>query len=251
MTKKKKTKAESPRKVAADKASASSKTKKARERETIERVLSVGAAAKVKLYHSYLSRIGRGETLRPSEVKHFRQLESELEAQAGNGNGGGSRGNIIVSMDEAAAYIGSSRKTVSVNIKRGRLRQNPDGTFDRAELDKFLSRFGRKGSAEEVESIRQQQEKAELRYRMARARREEILTAQLEKTLAPWEEIEREWSERVRVVAAGLEAWSDRLPALLIGRTREDIHKLIKAEVKELRQRFSRDGRYCPECGEG
>jgi len=206
--------------------------------------------AKRNLYESFVSRISKKEILKPSEIKLFRQLESELEAQAGNGNGSGSRGNIIISMDEAAAYIGSSRKTVSVNIKRGRLRQNADGTFNREDLDKWLSRFGRKGSSEEVESIRQQQEKAELRYRLARARREEILTAQLEKTLAPWEEVEREWRERVQLVAAGLEAWSDRLPALLIGRTREDIHKLIKGEVKELRQRFSRDGRYCPECGE-
>lgn len=250
MAKKKKTSAENPRKAAAAQQSADSKSKKARERETIERVLSVGAAAKVKLYHSYLARIGKGETLRPSEVKHFRQLESELEAAAGNGSGSGTRGNIFASMDEAAAYIGSSKKTVSVNIKRGRLRQNPDGTFSREELDKFLSRFGRKGSADEVESTRAQQEKAELRYRLARARREEILTAQLEKTLAPWEDIEREWAERVRVVAAGLEAWSDRLPALLVGRSREDIHALIKGEVKELRQRFSRAGQYCPEGGE-
>lgn len=221
---------------------------KAKQKPIARKKQATANDAKRSLYESFVNRINKKEILKPSEIKLFRQLESELEAQAGNGNGGGSRGNIIVSMDEAAAYIGSSRKTVSVNIKRGRLRQNPDGTFDRAELDKFLSRFGRKGSAEEVESIRQQQEKAELRYRMARARREEILTAQLEKTLAPWEEIEREWSERVRVVAAGLEAWSDRLPALLIGRTREDIHKLIRAEVKELRQRFSREGRYCPEC---
>lgn len=206
--------------------------------------------SKRKLYESFVSRIGRNEILKPSEIKLYRQLESELEAAAGNGSGSGTRGNIFASMDEAAAYIGSSKKTVSVNIKRGRLRQNPDGTFSREELDKFLSRFGRKGSSEEVESTRVQQEKAELRYRMARARREEILTAQLEKTLAPWEDIEREWSERVRVVAAGLEAWSDRLPALLVGRSREDIHALIKGEVKELRQRFSRAGQYCPECGE-
>jgi hypothetical protein len=145
-------------------------SKAKRERETIEKVLSIGAAAKVKLSHGYLSRISRGETLRPSEVKHFRQLESELEAAAGNGGGG--RGNIIISMDEAAAYIGSSKKTVSVNIKRGRLKQNADGTFDKTELDKWLSRFGRRGgSSEEVESIREQQEKAELRYRLARARR--------------------------------------------------------------------------------
>lgn len=238
-----------PRKPAPAVESRRSKAK-AREGEIIERVLSVGAAAKVKLYHSYLARIGKGETLRPSEVKHFRQLESELEAQAGNGSGGGARGNIIVSMDEAAAYIGSSRKTVSVNIKRGRLRQNPDGTFNRDELDKFLSRFGRKGSADEVESTRVQQEKAELRYRLARARREEILTAQLEKTLAPWEEVESEWAMRARELASGLSAWADRLASILAGKRREEIHKIIAGEVKELQIRFCREGRYCPEGGE-
>lgn len=238
---KKKTKAESPRKVAEDKASASSKTKKSRERETIERVLSVGAAAKVKLYHSYLSRIGRGETLRPSEVKHFRQIESELEDLSSSNSG-----KIIISMDDAAAYVGCSRKTISVNIKRGRLKQNADGTFSRAELDKFLSGYGRHGPSAESESMRARQEKAELRYRLARARREEMLVENMKGNLAEWSTIRAEWAARVRAVAAGLNAMPDRLPPLIVGKSRDEIRAILQREFDELRETYERSGKVTP-----
>lgn len=225
------------------------RSKKASDRKTIERVLSVGAAAKIKLYHGYLGRISRGEALRPGEVKNFRQLESELEAAAGlNGNGGGVKGNVFASMDAAAEYVGTSKKTISLHIKKGKLRQNADGTFAREDLDRWLEKYGRRAgeTSADIESIKEQQEKAELRFRIARARKEEILASQLEKTVAPWEDIEKEWSERVRLVTAGLEAFADRLPPLLVGRSREEIYRILKTEARELCERYSRDGRYCP-----
>jgi hypothetical protein len=246
MAKEKKTaKKRTPRKPPEAVDSQGSKAK-ARERATIERVLSIGAAAKVKLYHSYLTRISQGKNLKPSEVKFFRQLESELNVEAGND--GGNRGNVFASMDDAAKYVGTSKKTISYHIKKGKLRQNTDGTFERAELDRWLSAYGRKGgTSAEVETIRQQQEKAELRYRLARARREELLTAQIEKTMVEWGEVEQEWAARIREVGSGLEAFADRLPALLVGRSRDEIYHVLQTETRELRDRYARDGRYCPE----
>ena len=85
-------------------------------------------------------------------------------------------------------------------------------------------------------------------YWAAKAEREKIALSREKGAMVAWSEVEAGWSERVRVVASGLEAWSDRLPALLVGRSREEIHGVIKAEVRELRQRFSMKGRYCPEC---
>jgi len=211
-----------------------------------------GQQARQLLLDQYRQRISEKKTLRPSEIKHMRQIESELDQAAGaNGAGGTPKGNVILNMDDAAAYCGTSKKTVSYHIKQGKLKQNPDGTFARAELDKWLSRYGRpspSGEAGQCDSIREQQEKAELRYRLARAKREEILTGQLEKTLAPWEEIERGWGERILLVKSALDAYSSRLPALLVGRKREEMEEIIKGETRELFLRFSTEGRYCPEC---
>src|SRR5574343_260122 len=212
---------------------------------------SSGNDAKRKLLQNFIDRIEKGVILRPSEIKLFRQLQSESDGYDETLNVKNNINQLIFSNSrDAGRYVGISHVSITRNVKNGKLKQNSDGTFSRGELDKWIRIYGSKVKTKDgvsVETIREQQEKAVLRCRLARARREEIAVAQAEQRLASWEEIEREWSERVRVVAAGLEAWSDRLPALLIGRTREDIHKLIKAEVKELRQRFSRDGRYCPE----
>ena len=222
----------------------SNESESERERETIERVLSIGASAKVKLYHQFLQRISQGVTLRPSEHKYFRQLESELEEKSGIQPS--EKGNIIISMDDAAAYCGTSKKTISVNIKRGRIKQNSDGTFSKTELDKYLAGFGRESKSAKSETIKGQQEKAELRFRLARAKREEMIVNQMKGNLASWKEIHEEWAARVRAVAAGLNTMPDRLPPLIVGKSRDEIRAILQREFDELRETYERSGKVTP-----
>lgn len=201
---------------------------------------------KRKIFEAYVNRIAAGRTLKPSEIKLFRQLDAELNGVDGaNGQQPGEAGPIVPSMDDAARYAGQSRTTIVRAVNQGKLKKQPDGTFKRSDLDDWIkSRYGASDGTDE--STKEKQDKADLRYRLARAKREEILTAQLEGTMAPWEEIKSAWRERVLEVTAGLEAFADRLPAVLVGKSRDEVHQIIKAECRELRERYNREGRYCP-----
>ncbi|MHC1744882.1 MAG: hypothetical protein AB9873_17900 [Syntrophobacteraceae bacterium] len=159
---------------------------------------------------------------------------------------------MITSFNDAAAYCGFSRRTLSWHLKRGNLRQNPNGTFDRAELDRFLASKGRKkkvdpgngGSSDELD-LATQKELADLRWRLARATREEMLVEQIKEHLISRDEIARCWAARVAEVTAGLNALSERLPPLLVGKDHQAMREIIAVEVHNLRDRYARDGKFC------
>lgn len=43
---------------------------------------------------------------------------------------------------EAAAYLGFARNTLYFHIRKDRIRQEPDGSFSKAELDRYKTRTG-------------------------------------------------------------------------------------------------------------
>ena len=134
---------------------------------------------------------------------------------------------------------------ISYHGTRGNIKANKDGTFDRSELDRFLAtKGGRRKKA--AAGIDDKSDKAMLRYREAKARREEMLVSQLEANLASWEEVEAQWRERVVIVTSGLEAFKNRLPGILVGKSRRDIQDVLEEEIKLLREAYSTDGKYCP-----
>ncbi len=213
-------------------------------KKLIERSGEAAALAKLKMYQDLTRRIAAGETLKPTEIKLFNKLDLEFNPEE---NGGKQYPDIIDSFDEAVAYLGVSKRTVSVHLKKGTFAQNPDGTFKRNELDKYLAKYGRKTNGSKLSTLEERKEKADLRWRLARAQREEMFVKQLKGTLASWKEIENQWCARVQELSAGLEMLADRLAALLVGKSREEMHRIIKSEIWKLRDNYSREGRYCPE----
>ena len=117
------------------------------------------------------------------------------------------------------------------------------------ELDRFLSVKGRKRkkNAKESRSIAEEKDLADLRWRLAKARREELLVEQLNENLVPRGEIAKEWAARVGELTAGLTSLIDRLPPLLQGKDRAEIREIIFEEIWNLRDQYARDGRYSPE----
>ena len=264
-TKKKNTKRPRPpkkkvikQKAAAKKTPKKKAVKKKQTKETVvNELLAVGRQAKYKIYQTFLTRISKGESLKPIELKEFRALESELEKEAA-GNGGGP--DLIRSFDEAAAYCGVSKRTISYHVSRGNITQNADGTFDKKVLDKYLESRGRKkpgpktgsgddetggeGQGEDEKPLSAQVTEADLRWRNARAEREEMLIAQLKKELISRDDVDRETAARIAAVTSGLEAFAERLPGLLVGKKRKEITEIIRGEVWALRDAFSKRGEY-------
>jgi hypothetical protein len=159
---------------------------------------------------------------------------------------------VITSFDDAADYCGFSKRTLSWHLKRGNLRQNPNGTFDRAELDRFLASKGRKKKSRGESALDEldyatRKELADLRWRLARATREEMLVEQIKENHISRDEIARCWAARVAEVTAGINALSERLPPLLVGKDHQAMREIIAVEVHNLRDRYARDGKFC-EC---
>ena len=181
-------------------------------------------------------RIAAGEKLKRSELAAYHELEKKRD-----------EGEVVHGGQDAAKYCSTSKRILSYHIARGSLRQNPDGTFDKAELDRWLASRDRREKGPEAKKYTDAKDKAELRYRLARARREEMLVEQMKGNLAQWKEVKSGWEGRVQVVVAGLQAWVDRLPGLLVGKGRDEIRAILKAEVRTLQENYARVGRYTPE----
>ena len=203
----------------------------------IRDALDTGILAKIKIYQSFTERIAKGEQLKPTEIKLFNKLETEFEAEI--------KEEVIDSYDDALKYLGVSKRTLHIHLRKGTFKQNPDGTFLKSELDKYLDKY--KSQSESTDSVAIRKGKADLRLKLARARREEFLVKQLKGNLISWEDIQTEWAKRVSVVTSGLEGLADRLPPLLEGKSREVMREILRAEVWELRNAYTTEGRYCPE----
>ena len=203
----------------------------------IRDVLDTGILAKIKIYQSFTKRIADGEQLKPTEIKLFNKLESEFEAEI--------KEETIESYDDALKYLGVSKRTLHVHLRKKTFKQNPDGTFLKSELDKYLEKYKKK--SESTHSVESRKARADLRLKLARARREEFLVKQLKGNLMSWDDIQTEWAKRVSVVTSGLESFADRLPPLLEGKSREVMREILREETWELRNAYTTEGRYCPE----
>lgn len=146
-----------------------------------------------------------------------------------------------ITRNEAAELLGITPQTVSYHAAQGRLTRDSEGLFTRSDV----LRFNRK-RAVDVRREKNEKEAADLRWRQARARREEILVEQLRKELISRDEVAKGWAERVGVVVSGLNALVDRLPPILEGKDRAEMWRLIKAEIYELRRAYAEEGEYCP-----
>lgn len=210
----------------------------------IRAVLDTGILAKVKIYQDMTKRIATGETLKPTEIKLFNKLETEFEAEIL----GEAKDELIDSFGDAVKYLGVSKRTVHIHLRKGTFRQNEDGTFQKSELDKYIEKYRKK--SESSESVEIRKGRADLRLKIARARREELLVSELKKNLMSKNDIATEWAKRVSLVCSGLEAFADRLPPLLEGKSREEMREILRNEIWELRNAYCTEGRYCPEIPE-
>lgn len=210
----------------------------------IEKTREAAVLGKLKLYQDLTRRIAAGEKLKPTELKLFNQLDKLFSGEQNGDNG--EPPDIFDNYDDALEYLGVSRRTLSVNIKKGNIRQNSDGTFQKSELDRYLKKYGRKTEDEKTEPTEILIKKADLRWRIAKAVREEMLVKQLKGTLIQRDEVYTEWAGRVALVTSALEIFADRLPPLLQGKKREKMYQTIKQEVWELRDSFCTKGKYCP-----
>ena len=211
-----------------------------------ESIRQAGQLAKIAVYRKFIQRIGEGEQLKPTELKQFHSLERELEGVFGETNGPAS--GLITGYKEACEYLGISKRMMSYHVTKGNLRQNKDGSFEIQELQRWAERYKRKKSGGGVyPSIDERQQKADLRFRQARARREEMLVRQLEGALLSQKDVAEAWGKRKANMRSSLLTFIDRLPPMIEGKSRKQISGILKNEIYYFLDQYAQDGKYCPD----
>ena len=200
-----------------------------------------------QLYDTLCDRIAKGQVYKAADIKQVRLLGAEINKEDVPSE---TPSDLVETGKEAAIYCGTSQRVITDHVQKGKLKRHKDGSFDKSELNKWLERYGKKETGDDGKSdtLKTQIDKAELRYRLAKARKEERLADEAEGIVVKWADVEAQWGERIRVVTSSLDKLPDRLPAILVGRTREEMHEILKDEIREFRASFRRKGQYCPEC---
>lgn len=208
-----------------------------------DKIEQIGRAARMRVYQNFMDKIKAGEKITSSELKTLREIENDLASDDE------AVGGKYLSPSEACLYLGVSRRTLSYHKKRGNLTQLPNGNFETSALDEFLKRWGKRGKHDaEISdcgsglSVSAQKEAADLRWRLARAEREETLVGQIRGNVISKDDVHTAWAERVSEVCAGLENLVFRLPGLLEGKAREDMAGIIRGEIRALRASYAREG---------
>jgi len=180
-------------------------------------------------------RIAAGDRITRAELKIYYELEKITNPES------------IRGVKEAAAYCGMTERILRYDLGRQRLKANPDGTFDRAEIDRWVqSRDGREKSPEDA-SLTAKEKKAKAHYWTFKAKKEELLYNNSRDLLVGWTEIEKEWDARLIELTSSLDNLADRASGLVVGKSRDEVRDILRTEVRMFRESYARIGKYTPE----
>jgi hypothetical protein len=195
-------------------------TKKPKETEQMD-ISAVAKLARVRQFKNLLEKIrnGRAST---SDMKAFSELERQLSQEDEDRP---SAPPAKLTGPEAQEYLGISRRMLSYHTTKGNLKANADNTYDRAELDRWAEKYRRTSKRpmpsngnDTPQTMGEAKDQADLRYKLARARREELVTSQLEGNLYPKEDVEAALRELVTTTRKALLMLPRLLPTIIHGK---------------------------------
>jgi len=141
---------------------------------------------------------------------------------------------------ELAKAIGVSTKTLQRWANEG-LPRNMDGSYSLPRLFEWVT--DRAKNSLEPSSLEGDRWLAA--YRKERAKIAKIERKQLQGKLVPLEEISTAWASRLYEVSSMLKQFSHRLPGIMVGKSRDEMHKILDDETWLILDRYSRDGEFC------
>ena len=180
-------------------------------------------------------RIAAGDRITRAELKIYYELEKITNPES------------IRGVKEAAAYCGMTERILRYDLGRQRLKANPDGTFDRAEIDRWVSsRDGREKPPEDA-CVSKKDKKARADYWVEKAKTQKIIRKNLAGEMVEKSEVNSMWASRALGVKSDLYSWVDRLPPLLVGHSREEIRDVLLKEITGVLETYARAGKHTPE----
>ena len=211
--------------------------------EDIGQITSAGKLARLKLYQDYITRISNNEKLKLAEKKHLDELDKEFAEMS---DAGQPKDNLT--FQEVIEMLGISERQLKWHTSRGNFKRNSDGTYSVSTVRDWEKKYKRKkSSAGQGATLTDKQERADLRYRVARANWQELNVKQIRGELISKEDMAKEWGKRLNTLFLGIRIWTNRLSPRLEGKTRDEMMIIFEEEIYLLMKTFAEKGRYCPE----
>lgn len=150
---------------------------------------------------------------------------------------------IIVNTSDVAQFFDVSIRSVQHWAASGCPKQGR-GKFDLKAVHAWwwLNIASARAEAEAGDESLQEQRRL---YWQAKAERERLAVEREKGELIPKEEIKIEWVARVSEVANGLQGLAMRLPPLIAGKEAREVRDIVKKNVRQILERYSRTGRFC------
>jgi hypothetical protein len=203
--------------------------------------MDIGAMAKlarVRQFKNLLEKIKNGRAT-AADMKAFRDLERDLSTEDEDQPSAPVPAKLTG--PEAQEYLGISRRMLSYHTTRGNLRANSNNTYDRAELDRWAEKYRRASKRpmpsngnEAPQTVGEAKDAADLRYKLARAEREELVTAQLKGTLLEKGDVEAALSELIMTTKRAFLLLPHQAPTLLAGKDAVGQMEALQSMVDEI-----------------
>jgi uncharacterized protein YdiU (UPF0061 family) len=199
--------------------------------------IDIQTAAKlgrVKAFRDLLQKIKLGKAT-AADMRIFKDLERELSQEDEDQSPTPAK----LTGPQAIEYLGISRRMLSYHTTKGNLKANSDNTYDRAELDRWAEKYRRTSKrtapgSDGPQTVGEQKDLADLRYKLARAEREELITAQLKGNLLEKSDVEAALAELIMTTKRVFLLLPHQAPTLLAGKDPVGQMETLQTMVDEI-----------------
>lgn len=148
---------------------------------------------------------------------------------------------LIVSTDQLSALFGVSNRAVQLWVKDKGCPKAGHGKWNVKDvLTWWLENIYK--AEDDTEALAE----AKLEYWQAKGRVEKVKADLAEKAVMKIDDFKGAWAWRVAEMSSGLGAIPLRVASLVVGKPEKEIRAILESEIWQIRDKFSRDGRFTP-----
>lgn len=172
-------------------------------------------------------------------TKTDKRRQEEIEVELNAILEPAARSELVVDVHMVARFFGVSVRAVQVWRQQKGCPRVKHGYFDLLAVFKWwLENINGGGDSEATENVK-------LEYWRWKTENEKMRAQQTAGELLPKDEVLKMWANRLREVWSGLYNFVNRLPPILIGKSKSAMQEILMAEARQLNEGYCRDGRFC------
>ena len=144
---------------------------------------------------------------------------------------------IIRTAAAAAEYCGMSKRMISYHLGRGNIVQNPDGSFTKEDLDRFLKQKGRKPELQGDDAFyRAKLEKEKYLNKKAERQRKELELQAFLREVIYLDEVKNVMRQMNEAINLGLDSLPSKIAPGLVGLEAKEIEARLRLEIFDIKK---------------